>query len=127
MLLILSIYPTMTLRRTLNEDEWVSRFEAPHKALDIIKNTESLNSSVIISAEVLTLQNIGDESLFICDAVNYDKLDFNKVEYQYYMLCRDGDIDYLQQRYGFIIDIKGWAILSDLGYGTKLFKYCRAD
>ena len=127
MLLLLSIYPTMTLRRNFNEDEWFCRFDAPNKALDIIKNEETTFSSVIISTDVLTLQNLGDETLFVCDAVHYDKLDFNKTGFQYYMLCRDGDIEYLQQRYGPTIDINRWTMLFDFGNGSKLFKYRRAE
>ena len=124
-LLFISVYPTLTLRRYFSKVEWYSRFEVPYRALNIIKNEGTSSSSVIISTNVLTLQIIGDESLFICDAVRYDKLDFNKTGFQYYMLCRDGDIEYLQQRYGSIIDISRWILLHDLGHGSKLFKFRR--
>lgn len=124
-LLLLSIYPTITLRNNFCEEEWHSRFEAPQKAFDIIKNEST--SSVIISTDVLTLQIIGDESLFVCDAVHYNKLDFNNHRFQYYFLCRDGDIEYMQQRFGLIIDASRWVMLSDFGYGSKLFKYSRKE
>lgn len=126
-LLLSSIYPTMTLRNNFCEEEWHSRFQAPLKALEIIKNEGTYSSAVIISPDVLTLQNIGNESLFVCDAIHYNKLDFNKHRFQYYFLCRDGDIENLQHRFGIIIDASKWVTLFDFGHGSKLYKYSKKE
>ena len=122
--LLLSVYPTIILRKGFNDDEWYSRFYAPYKTLEILKEEgTSPSSTIIISPEILTLQNIGNKSLFVCDAVHFDKLNFTKNGYKYYMLCRDGDIEYLRRRFGAIIDISRWTIHTDFGNGFILYKY----
>ena len=119
-LLLLSVYQTTSLRYSFNNDEWTNRFEAPQKTLDIIKNEKKEHTPVVISPDILTLQNIGDNSLFVCDAFQYDNLEFN-MNFQYYLLCRDGDIEYLKQRYEALIDINKWRMHTDLGNGFRLY------
>ena len=41
--------------------------------------------------------------------------------FQYYLLCRDGDIEYLKQRYEAWIDLDEWRMHTDLGNGFKLY------
>lgn len=120
-LLLLSVYQTTSLRYCFNNDEWANRFEAPQKTLDIIKNEKKEHTPVVISPDILTLQNIGDNSLFVCDAFQYDMLEFNMNSFQYYLLCRDGDIEYLKQRYEALIDLDEWRMHTDLGNGFKLY------
>ena len=121
-LLLSSVYPTITLRKNFCDDEWRCRFEAPQKTLEIL-HKEAPSSAIVISPDILTLQILGNNSLFVCDAVHFDKLDFNRNDYQYYMLCRDGDIDYMQRRHGAIIDLRRWSVHSDFENGFKLYKY----
>lgn len=120
-LLLLSIYQTTSLRCSFNNDEWTNRFEASQKTLDIIKNEKNEHIPVVISPDILTLQNIGDNSLFVCDAFQYDMLEFNMNSFQYYLLCRDGDIEYLKQRYEALIDIDKWRLHTDLENGFRLY------
>ena len=123
LLSVFSLYQTFTLRNTFSEEEWVNRFSAPQKTLDILENERLLSKSVIISPDILTLQNLGNNSLFVCDAFNYNLLDFNMDGVNYYFLCRDGDVEYLKKRFGLNVDMNRWSIIAYLGTGYCLYKY----
>ena len=126
LMLITSVYPTIFLRRNYSNEEWYSRFYAQNKTIEIIQNEDpNPNSAIVISPEILTLQNLGGNSLFVCDAFHYNKLDFRKKDFQYYFLCRDGDIDYLRKRYGVDINVKKWSVHSIFENGLMLYKYRR--
>lgn len=108
-LLLLSIYPTFTLRRDYNRMEQCNRFEIPYLVLESINKDCDLFQTTIICSDVLVYQNIVNEGIRMCDIINIEHLDLNDTSSKYFLICNDEEIPYLKERYRIDLDLSLWS------------------
>ena len=108
-LLLLSFYPTFTLRRDYNKMEQYNRFEIPYLVLESINEDYDLFQTTIICSDVLVYQNIVNERIRMCDINNIEYLDLNDTSSKYFLICNDKEISYLKERYGIDLDLSLWS------------------
>lgn len=108
-LLLLSFYPSLILRRDYNRMEQYDRFEIPNLVLESIDKDFDLSQATIICFDVLVYQNIVNDKTRMCDITNINYLDFTDTNQKYFLICRDDDIPYLKERFGINLDLSLWS------------------
>lgn len=108
-LLFLSFYPTLNLRRDYNRMEQFDRFKIPNLVLESINKDYDLSQTTIICFDILVYQNIVNNKTRMCDITNIGYLDLKDTSSKYFLICRDDDICYLKERYGIDLDLSLWS------------------
>lgn len=83
-------------------------FIIPNLVLESINKDNDLSQTTIICSDVLVYQNIVNDKTRMCDIVNIKYLDFNDTSTKYFLVCREGDISYLKERFGIDLDLSLW-------------------
>lgn len=113
-LLVLSIYPTYALRCEYHDIEQYNRFQIPNLVLESLKEYGDISRATIITSDILVYQNIIDKNIRMCDILNLEYLDLNDLNTNYYMICRDDEIQYINQRYGLELDLRKWSVIKEI-------------
>ena len=113
-LLVLSIYPTYALRCEYHDIEQYNRFQIPNLVLESLKEYGDISRATIITSDILVYQNIIDKNIRMCDILNLEYLDLNDLNTNYYIICRDDEIQYINQRYGLELDLRKWSVIKEI-------------
>lgn len=118
-LLLLSLFQTFNLRNQYSNLEKENRFEEVEIVSKYIDKQNK--KSILITENILLYQNLCDAKFSVCDITHFYDLELEDSEFDYY--CLFPNSDYLYQRYGIVINKKGFIPILQLPNNTYLYKY----